>query len=372
MFFHLGPDPDLRFPCHDRVLDLCFSHDLGWTAKSDGFYKGYDHLDLEHGNSLRLQIVDDRVHFQHDGLRSFPLWWNRDRRILTNLLGDSQRIWADGDVIAGLDQFEFVNKEIITDVVDTSLQFYAVVDAVAQNIKAKFRALMRDQILVPKRLFLTGGIDTLTLYALCPHDGSIVFLDHEHFEYDTFTNINMETIRRDHWAYRQMHHWCDPTILISGACGDEFMMRGPAAVAVWCAWHDIDLMQKLDGVVTYHSRYYQKHENAAIFHSAWQNRHELKNRYATLSDLNRAVLDIIVNDHQHWHLGHTLTWTPFKDLELTKLILRMEPDDILRQITDAAVNREVISQHQPSCLAWLSRSKNSDTRMWLPDQFTHS
>ena len=44
-----------------------------------------------------------------------------------------------------------------------------------------------------------------------------------------------------------------------------------------------------------------------------------------------------LHDHQHWHLENTLTFTPFKDIEITKLILQLAPEDLIKHFKDAVI-----------------------------------
>ena len=187
-------------------------------------------------------------------------------------------------------------------------------------------------------------------------------VDYEHFEYDWFTNQNIESIQQSHWGYTQLHHWRKPCILLSGACGDEFLFRGPATTALWAAWHDIDIIDLVSKHDYYHSRYFLRPENASIFKDAYQRREQIKQQYPTESDLHRQILNININDHQHWHLGTTLTWTPFKDLELTHLVLQMPMQDILDQVLDARINKLLIEYLDPDALELLSQYKNVDVR----------
>jgi hypothetical protein len=49
-------------------------------------------------------------------------------------------------------------------------------------------------------------------------------------------------------------------------------------------------------------------------------------------------MGMCVNDHQHWHLGNTLTFTPFKDIRILATILEMEKNDILREHKNSIIS----------------------------------
>ena len=71
-------------------------------------------------------------------------------------------------------------------------------------------------------------------------------------------------------------------------------------------------------------------------------------------------MGMCVNDHQHWHLGNTLTFTPFKDTRILAIILEMEKNDIAECVADAKLQRELIRRNNPELLQYLDEYKNQD------------
>ena len=67
-----------------------------------------------------------------------------------------------------------------------------------------------------------------------------------------------------------------------------------------------------------------------------------------------------MNDFQHWHLDETLTFTPFKDLDLVQLILKGSKDLIQKQAADAYINKELIKLTNVANLKLISNYKNFD------------
>ena len=165
-------------------------------------------------------------------------------------------------------------------------------------------------------------------------------------------------IRANHWAYRNAHHWREPTVLLTGSCGDEFTMRGPDSVAIWAAWHDLDLEKLLTQSHGYHVQYFLRRKNLSTIQKAYQQRRDIQQSYPMYRDLVRRILDVNSNDHQLWHLGHTTHWTPFKDLALLKLFLRLPYDDMISQIIDASVSKDIIARWNPELVDSISDSKN--------------
>ena len=369
MFFTISKNPDDRFVNHDCMGSWWFSHDNGWSLLSSSnadWIKGYCTPDQMHGNYTHIKFDSGIVKLTHDLCRSYPLWWNETTQTLTNLLGTGRPIWADTTV-------KLTEDNLIEDKIDpignidlSLLTVDQAVEEICQNLKNKVTSLNYYDENIQRRLFVSGGIDTLTLLALIKNTNlSCDILDYEHFEYDQFTNQNLANIQNSHWAYKQLHHWCDNIMLISGACGDEFLFRGPCTIALWAAWHDINLAKILETASGYHVGYFCKPSNLDIIKDHWQRRETIKSLYPTKESLVRQILNTNVNDHQHWHLGNTLTWTPFKDLTLTKIMMRLSESYLLDHILDASVNKKVIDKLWPSALHLLSATKNTNSRQYL-------
>jgi hypothetical protein len=86
------------------------------------------------------------------------------------------------------------------------------------------------------------------------------------------------------------------------------------------------------------------------------------NKYDTssLEEVIRKTCEYNINDWQHWHLGNTLTWTPFRDLEMFKLFARLSVDDLKKQMMCSAVQIELIRRSSPELLSGLANQKNSE------------
>lgn len=371
MFFTLSREKDSRLPYHDACGSWWLSHDDGWYStvmgKETRWTKGYSLGQYEEsslGNFIIISQEDDIVTVQHGRHRSFPLWWDDQKLVLTSLLGKGKPVHADKKVV-------LMRNWLFTESVDR----HSPIDTSplsSDQAFTKLVGLLDPEVCLPPRvekfspyikLFVTGGMDTVTILSTVKNiSHHIEILDHEYFQHDKFTVQNISALQEQHWGYGQIHHWTSGAILVSGAYGDEYMMRGPNTVALWCAWHDINLLDILRKSTGYHVDYYLRPKNAAIFQDAYNQRDKIRAQYPTYGDLVWQILDIHANDHQHWHLGKTLTWTPFLNAELTKTILRLPVDDLIDHFIDATINRKLIEYHWPECLKLLSTSKNSNSR----------
>lgn len=366
MFFTVCPHADSRLPYHDSIGDMVLSHDAGWHSKdSDVWFKGYKHNNIEHSNFAEITNNNNHIQVHTGNARSFPLWWNEESQTLTNLAPTGVQMFADRVPNIGT-QSNFEWRDVIGNIDTSEITVSQAVDLIVQNLCAKARALAQDYSHLPLRLFITGGIDTVTLFALMRNQNiDFELLNYNHFEFDHFLNAQYPLLKETHWAYQRIHHWTKPCMLLTGANGDESMMRGPGTLSTWAAWHNINVLELLKQQPGYHSNYFGKAANAELFEHQLQHAQDVREKYPTKHSLFKSIVDINLNDHQYWHLGHTLTWTPFADAEITKIMLRLSTSDMISQIIDATVSRQVIQRLYEPAVELISDRKNVGTRKKL-------
>jgi len=157
-----------------------------------------------------------------------------------------------------------------------------------------------------------------------------------------------------------MHTWGDlPTILVSGACGDEFFLRGPYTCNLLMLHFGYDIIKLLENdKECYHYWYFTKDVNKEIFEEQIKKKDKkywfLIDRYRTFN----YVLNNLVNDHQHWHIDNTLFFTPFKDIQITETLLCLQKDALVGQMLNADLSKELIRKNDPNVLNLLSKYKN--------------
>ena len=82
------------------------------------------------------------------------------------------------------------------------------------------------------------------------------------------------------------------------------------------------------------------------------------------TDTADYILRNCINDHQHWHLGNTITFTPFKDIQILKWILELDEQkyiiELIDNIVDARLEKELIAKNDPNLLQFLTANKNQD------------
>jgi hypothetical protein len=107
----------------------------------------------------------------------------------------------------------------------------------------------------------------------------------------------------------------------------------------------------------YHYHYFREAEKYNIYNSQRQDPH-IKSIIINKKSVTDYILGMCLNDHQHWHLGNTLTFTPFKDIRILSTMLEMEKTDLAFCIADARLQRTLIARNNPALLSCLDQYKN--------------
>ena len=372
MFFSITKTPQDNFACTYQEGNFCINTDEGWEEFHLNdyavVYKGY-----VEGNTL-LGALDEiiaetepalmgnfcaiiyntetrTISIKTDRYRSFPLYVGTDT--VTNLEKQGRTVWADG--LIQIDEYFNVTEtkfDVIGDIDLSPVTLDKAMELIDHRLSQRTEAFLKYNTL-PIRVHLSGGVDSLLVYSyLQKYTNEYTKVTCRHVEYDHFWLQNSGTITESYWGYKQIHHWREDCVLISGAPGDEFMLRSPATADLLMKFRGIrieDLLSK----PCYHQDYFLLPKNFKIF--AGQ---ELDKKW----DEQQLVWELcnnIVNDWQHWHIGNTLTWTPLRDLEIFKIFLRLSTADALTQILDSAISIKLIEKNCTGLSQLLSDQKNS-------------
>jgi hypothetical protein len=351
MFFSVADRLDSRFPNNYQVGSIWINCDNGWQRTDNMFYKGYA------DNYCRI-TVSDTATIEHSNPRSFPIWYRQG--IITNLDTLDSQAWSDCSV-----SMDMLGNVTVTKFdIDLTIPTEALTIAQAQE---RIRYLLDEKVKqVPSnvKLFCSGGVDTLLLYGMLD---SFELVPDEHYEEDAFTKDNQQALQK-FWAYKQIHHWVAPTWLATGGHGDEYFLRGPAVIAMLTSWHNINFGELLkDNPECYHYYYFNKYSE--LWKDSWNNRQQLRKEYPTVDLLNRQVLNILVNDYQHWHLGNTLTWTPYKDIRISKILLQCPINELIPQFLDGRLSKDLIIDYNTNIIDYLSHYKNHNPKENLSKLF---
>jgi hypothetical protein len=175
-------------------------------------------------------------------------------------------------------------------------------------------------------------------------------LEYDHVEHDYFWRANSHLLT-EYWAYKQTHHWRESCVLASGTLGDEFMLRNPVSGDFYLRHQGTSLNAE---ILPAHMQHDYVHLE--------KNQRSLNNQPALLTtkkELHYHLCNAMVNDWQHWHLGNTLHWTPLRDLDILKTIMRLPLNHAIDQITDNKFSQALIERNLPGGSVFLSTQKNT-------------
>jgi hypothetical protein len=375
MFFNISLCKQDNFPLNYYHNNLVINLDHGWSEGCDDannkiFYKGYlDQYPIEDmisnisqqqeplytGNFCLIKCSADGISVKTDRFRSFPIWYNKTS--LTNLTNNGQSIYTDR-FITLTNEFELIESKfslINKIILNKNLSMDDCVNQI-DNILTKKISTFFETNKLPLHVFLSGGIDTTTLYSYIlklniPH----VLVNYYHTDLDYFYLKNHGTIGK-FWGYRQIHYWAKPCLLLSGAPGDEYTVRSPTTANMLLKYYDTSIDNLLDQKKdSLHYKYFMNY--LELFRS--QSQLKFKNLEYTI----RQCLNIILNDYQHWHLGSTLSYTPLRDVDIFKTIASLSKDDLIEQVFDSKIQKELIKKNAPHLIDCLSFDKNTDNFM---------
>lgn len=379
MFFSIAHQPKENFPNHYRLGKFVISTDNGWhVAEYKNYkilYKGYaDDIALEDlfdtwvtdtiptytGNFCAFVVDSTGIKICNDRYRGFPIFYNQGNEI-TNLKVLSQTVYSDNVITIDNQlnvEYPLKSNFNVIGLVDTSLlSIEQVIDDIDQILSEKTQNFLKHNTL-PVKVHLSGGVDSLLVFSyLQKYTNDYEIVKAHHIDYDRFYLLNLEELK-EYWGYTQIHHWVDSCVLTSGAPGDEFMLRSPLTCDQFLKHRGLDLKELLtqpQWANCLHHDYFLRPKYDEVFNQtipSW-----------TDEQMVRSLCNNIVNDWQHWHLGNTLTWTPLKDLEIFKLLLRLDTDSALTQILDSAISKQLIERNYPGLTRVISTQKNTGSYM---------
>lgn len=381
MFFRIARGKTDRFSYHHALGDtLVLGVDSGWhcldVPAGSLFYKGYssDHIPLDviarrlydqptlqfQGNFCVIIHKNDQVTITHDSCRSFPLWHDGDS--VTNLEPLAHSVWADAHIIMDrsgtfhVDPLPKHTPGVSTSYNDTLHKVHDIICNTFENF------LTHNKL--PLKIFVSGGVDTVMCYSyLKKFTNRFELIDYEYKKFTYFYKKNWHDRLQRFWAYRQIHTWGEePVALVSGGCGDEYFMRGPITANLFLIGiHGTNINRLLPA-----------HENDYMYdyltRESTQKKlleHETSDRYRSITSTKKNTIKYIesnlVNDHQHWHIDDTITFTPFKNIAIPFLIMNLSLEDYEKQIMNAQLNKDLISLNDSDDLKLISKFKNRNS-----------
>lgn len=369
MFFYLGQKPTYRFPCflrlgNNRILEF----DMGWVVRVEPdqlfLYKGYIVPGINHGNGLSFKYNKNTTELTLDWgtERTTPIYYCLESQELENLKRHSgwkvldynervvfdqtgtMRIQRDDDTLWGCDQPRVCTEEVL--------------HLIEQRLDQKFDYLKKTFRDKKKFLFLSGGLDTaLQMSFLIKHQIETEVVFNEQFESCSFIEKQKQSIQ-EYWGYRQIHYRNEDCLLLSGSNGDETFLRGPLIGSMLQVQLGRSPLKSLYGAYqnSYASKYLMRPKVIRVLEDVERDKSLLARNY---DDLAEDICVRLTFDYQHWHLGKTWTWTPFKDIEISRILLRLgDPQALAEQFFEGAIQKALIKKIAPECLALVQKFKN--------------
>jgi hypothetical protein len=380
MFFSVSNQCENNFTANYNVGPIWVNVDAGWSTIDVGrhliVYKGYSDnylldniLDdiLESNEPFDLGnycvfVIDKKSHqiaVKTDRYRSFPIYVDSGFSV-TNLQKKSYTVYTDSIITIHPDITIKEEKfDAIMGVKSSVLDYDEVIFRIDQIIRRKTQQFIANNR-YPIKVHLSGGVDSLLVYSyLQAYTDKFELIKCAHIDYDRFWLLNDTDIQK-YWGYNQIHHWTEACVLTSGTPGDEFMLRSPTTADLYLKARGVlmtDLLSTSQWKNCLHYQYFTQPKHLNIFN---------KPNAVAGDDLNTQNWNLCntnINDWQHWHLGNTLTWTPLRDLEIFKLMLRLPLDHAIAQILDSKLSKDLIAQINPNFVKLISDQKNSDYPM---------
>lgn len=370
MFFSISHSDNLNFSHQWHRAGLSINTDAGWQQTTVGdqyvVFKGY----AESGQLVDLLpeilqqscpsilgnfcviVIGHAVSIKTDKYRSFPLWIDQGIEI-TNLIPVGQPIWADTIINADLNLIVTEQKfDIIGPINTLPITETDALEQLDQILLTRTKNFVKHNTL-PIKSFLTGGVDSLLVYSYLVRAGADVdVIEYLHIDYDHFWRANSHHLKK-FWGYSQIHHWNAPTVLASGAPGDEFMLRSPVTANMYLVslGTNIPDLLKINPTCLHHD-YFMLPKHQKVFEDTGP-----VPDYGSKSVYE--LCNILVNDWQHWHIGNTLTWTLLRDIELIKILVRMPMESTVDQILNSGLSKKLIERNIPGATDWISDQKNT-------------
>lgn len=376
MFFEITKHTNNWFTKSIKLSNgLTFNGDLGWQQHKIGeyqvVYKGY-HLETFSDQQLFESMIHDatpryRGNFcliiadkndcviTHNIDRGFPLW--ACENCVTNLNKCGESVWADCYIKIST-QFAIDHNRYTA--FDKNYKAYSFEDAVnkVHNILLRSYESFLRKNKKPLKIFLSGGMDTLTAYSYLDYfTKNYELVDYEYHKFTHFYRHNWQERISKFWGYKQCHTWGEkPAVLVTGGCGDEYFMRGPHTVNIMLMHYGVDIIDLFEqNKDCYHYKYFMNYKN--IFNNQTQDKN-IQSIVKEQQMVKDHILNIHVNDHQHWHLDETLFFTPFKNIDIAKIMLGLPKQNFVNQTLHAEFNKALITKINPDNLKFLSKQKN--------------
>jgi hypothetical protein len=332
MFYYIGNECDLL-----EQVDAGLFLDKGWSQHNSAWYKGYStecNLSENIDNILNgykpkgiwcaISLIDGMYKIHHSEICNFP----HDN--ITNLynFGPVNPVLEFNNSVNSID---VVVDDIVSILVNTCTGY------------AKYNPDILN-------IWCTGGLDSVLLLAICEkanipynlyaHKSSYS----SHVEYETSL---IKHVKHEFPNYKFMSVFSDRTVLATGYNGDSIFCRHPEQINLLTnslGLHAQDIVKAHHYVYPYLRRQLHKKIEPIIM---------------TEEEVKIKLSHQISNWHSVWHLDNTITFTPYHEIELFKMVLTLPIHELIEASMDGTIQKKAIESCNPDFLQLVDNQKNT-------------
>lgn len=313
--------------------------DNGWDFNENRLYKGTS-------NNFCEIILADSILINHNKMRDFPLWFNN--LSCTNITELENYVPVDALLIFSKDVSQVSYIQNFYKTKDEKLNEVETIDLIKEilleNVKT-FLSTNNKKILLPSN----NGLDTLVVQGIL----NFLKVNYEIFNIQKLDYTALQqSIKEKYYGFNQIQLFKNPTCIITGFYGDEFMLRNPYYVQHLIKDDNTDLVE-----------IFEQHKSCYMSKFFMQEYKEKCSKILKKSD-KQKIKEMICNDIQVWHMDNTFVFTPFKDFRLLEL-LNCELSVIVDQVTDGKLSKKLIEYFDPTLLKNIDAFKNINDPYWF-------
>lgn len=334
--------------------------DQGWRYKGTAWYKGYstdcvleDNIDAildGYQPAGKWCVIQDKKIY-HPVLRGFPLYSRNDEQ--TNLK------------LEGFDVVIYHNNEPMgyNDHITVEQAAAEIGDILIENTKNFFKYNNVSEM----TLVYSAGLDTTTCWAILEQVNPNFNLSiHLPTENDTTTLLFLGTEKEYHtdvmdmlsesyWGYTHQCFYKEPNWSIGGYYAETYTYRDILALKGILNY----LNKSIDDIVKENDYYFHYLKRPHFIEFLSTDPLDLPDE----DSFKRYLWKTIWYDHQMWHYDNNLVFSPFADVRIAEIALKLSVEDIVRMCVNGDLQRLIVNRFKPEILSLLSDYKN-ELRIW--------
>jgi hypothetical protein len=350
MNFFIGDDPALTG--FTQVAPKLFL-DQGWDNVGNIWYKGYstdctiserlDDIISGYKPSGKWCVIQDGTIY-HPVLRGFPLHYF-ENNVTTLKLAEYQPVVYDTPQAPILTEQDTLTVEEAA---------YQIGNILVENVENFYRHNNPKDV----NLTISAGLDTQTCWAV--HDQvttdynlRIYLTNGFHFNPEYKHDV-IDSLSSTYWGYNQITVQQSKSWTNSGFYAEVYTYRDIAAAAGYLNYLG---KKSLSELVTEDDYYYGFITRPKLVATCNRIRDQIDT--STPEKLKEHLWNTIWYDHQMWHLDNTMIFSPFADLRIPEIALKLPIEDLIKFGVNGDIQRHIIKRFAPERVPLTSQYKNT-------------